>query len=125
MIALSAIRVFVRDLERAKDFYERVLGLVLLDDGSQYDYCIFESRSVRIILERVLDGAPPDERALVARFIGLSFETSDIAEEHRRLVGLGVLFTSEPAKQFWGGWLATFEDSSGNSLQLVQYTRSE
>ena len=37
---------------------------------------------------------------------------SDISETKK--------FDGAPEKQHWGGWLATFKDSAGNSLQLVQ-----
>jgi predicted enzyme related to lactoylglutathione lyase len=118
---LSAVRIFVTDLEAAKRFYGDVLGLTRGSDGTQYGYCIFASAGVNLILELVAPDAPEEERALVGRFSGLSFAVEDIAREHARLSSLGVVFSTPPQKQFWGGTIATFEDSSGNRLQLVQY----
>jgi uncharacterized glyoxalase superfamily protein PhnB len=56
----------------------------------------------------------------VGRFAGLSFPVEDIQYMHRQLSAVGVEFSGAPQQQYWGGWLATFKDPAGNSLQLVQ-----
>ena len=118
---LSAVRIGVRDLREAREFYSSVLGLELMHDGIQHGYLIFDSRGIRIILDSVPADAPDDEQAFVGRFTGVSFEVEDISAQFRRLVAGGVHFVQAPEKQFWGGTLATFEDPSSNQLQLVQY----
>jgi len=118
---LSAVRIFVRELEPAKRFYEEVLGLRLTHDGSAFGYCTFESSGVHVVVETIAPGASENEQALVGRFAGLSFGVENIASEYARLTAAGVEFTDQPEKQFWGGWLATFRDPAGNELQLAQY----
>ena len=118
---LSAIRLFVAELSRAKAFYAQTLGLRLARDGSAQGYCAFESAGISVIVEEVASDAPGKERALVGRFVGLSFAVENVTAEHERLAALGVRFTGFPEKQFWGGWLATFMDPSGNELQPAQY----
>jgi predicted enzyme related to lactoylglutathione lyase len=120
-VNLSAIRLFVRELEPAKTFYERILGLALKNDGSAYGYCAFKSNGIDIIVEAVPAEAPHDEQVLVERFAGVSFAVADIQAEYQRLKSEGVVFAGEPEKQFWGGWLVTFKDPAGNQLQLVQH----
>jgi predicted enzyme related to lactoylglutathione lyase len=117
---LNTARVFVRDLEAAKQFYLSKLGLPLNADGSQYGYCVFKAGSTELVVEVVAENAPEEDRVLVGRFTGLSFTVQDIEEKHRHLVALGVPFTGAPEKQFWGGILATLQDPSGNELQIVQ-----
>ena len=117
---LNTARVFVRDIDAAKQFYSSKLGLPLNADGSQYGYCVFQAGSAELVLEVVADDAPEEDRKLVGRFTGLSFTVQDIEEKHRQLVALGVPFTGAPEKQFWGGILATLQDPSGNELQIVQ-----
>ena len=56
----------------------------------------------------------------MGRFTGLSFPVEDIHAKYRQLSAAGVEFSGEPERQYWGGWLATFKDPSGNGLQLVQ-----
>jgi predicted enzyme related to lactoylglutathione lyase len=117
---LNTARVFVRDIQAAKQFYEHKLGLLLKADGSQHGYCVFKSGSTELVVETVADDAPEDERILVGRFTGLSFTVADAVAKHRELCAKGVSFTGKPEKQFWGGILATLQDPSGNELQIVQ-----
>ena len=117
---LNTARVFVRDIDAAKQFYSSKLGLPLKADGSQYGYCVFKAGSTELVVEVVADDAPEEDRMLVGRFTGLSFTVQDCGEKHRDLVALGVPFTDAPEMQFWGGILATLHDPSGNELQIVQ-----
>lgn len=118
---LSAARIFVRDVAEAKRFYADVLELSLKADGSEHGYCVFDTGGgTQLILEAVAADAPADDQALVGRFTGLSFATEDIHLKHRELLARGVPFSGEPELQFWGGWLATLKDPSGNGVQLVQ-----
>ena len=117
---LNTVRVFVKDISAAKQFYSEKLGLALKADGNQYGYCVFNSGSTELVIETVGDDAPEEEQALVGRFTGLSFTVADVEAKHRELVLLGVVFTGEPEKQFWGGTIATLRDTAGNELQIVQ-----
>ena len=117
---LNTARVFVKDIDAAKQFYATKLGLPLKADGSQHGYCVFKAGNTELVIEVVSDDAPEEDRVLVGRFTGLSFTVKDISEKHRQLVALGVPFTGAPEKQFWGGILATLQDPSGNELQIVQ-----
>ena len=117
---LNTARVFVRDIEAAKQFYSSKLGLPLKADGSQYGYCVFKAGNTELVVEAVPDDAPEEDKALVGRFTGLSFSVQDVSEKHRGLVALGVPFTGAPERQFWGGILPTLRDPSGNELQIVQ-----
>ena len=50
----------------------------------------------------------------------INFAVADIAITHRRLVRSGVVFRRVPEQESWGGWVATFADPDGNTLQLLQ-----
>lgn len=50
----------------------------------------------------------------------LTFKVSDIKAVCEELKTKEVKFVRDPAKESWGGWLATFEDPDGNYLQLFQ-----
>lgn len=118
---LSAVRVFVRSLESAKQFYAVTLGLTLKADGSQYGYCVFKAGSADLVVETVAEDAPEEDKALVGRFTGLSFTVRDAQAKHQELAARGVPFTGLPEKQQWGGIIATLQDPSGNELQIVQH----
>ena len=117
---LNTARVFVNDLAAAKTFYADQLGLALTADGSAYGYCVFKSGGMELVVESVAADAPEEERVLVGRFTGLSFTVQDVEARYQELLARGVPFTGLPEKQAWGGTLATFQDPSGNELQMVQ-----
>ena len=50
----------------------------------------------------------------------LNFLTDDIFADYKRLTEEGVSFIRSPEKESWGGWVATFLDIDGNTLQLMQ-----
>ena len=117
---LSTARIFVRDLEEARRFYRDALGLAQIASEPKLGYCVFESGAAQLVIESVADDAPADERILVGRFTGLSFQVDDIAATCEQLEARRVRFTGAPEAQAWGGVLATFVDPAGNELQLVQ-----
>lgn len=120
-LKLAALRVFVRDIDAARDFYAGALGLTLIADSAADGYCVFDLGGADLVVEVVPDDAPADEQALVGRFTGASFAVQDIVATHARLRAQGVDFSGAPECQPWGGVLATLNDPAGNGLQLVQY----
>jgi catechol 2,3-dioxygenase-like lactoylglutathione lyase family enzyme len=118
---LTTARLFVSNIEDARDFYAHTLGLRLLADGSRFGYCVFAAGPISLVVESVAPDAPADDQILVGRFSGLSFAVDDIAKTHRELADKGVVFTEEPERQAWGGIVATFKDPAGNQLQLAQH----
>jgi len=50
----------------------------------------------------------------------VNLAVDDIRAAHARLVGAGVTFRRPPEREAWGGWVATFADPDGNTLQLLQ-----
>jgi Glyoxalase/Bleomycin resistance protein/Dioxygenase superfamily len=50
----------------------------------------------------------------------LNLEVTDIAAVHARLASSGVAFLRPPELEPWGGWVATFVDPDGNTLQLFE-----
>ena len=50
----------------------------------------------------------------------LNLAVADIHAAHRRLASRGVAFSRPPERERWGGWVATFADPDGNTLQLLQ-----
>jgi predicted enzyme related to lactoylglutathione lyase len=117
---LNTARVFVTDIDSAKQFYSEKLGLTIKADGSKYGYSVFKAGSTELVVEAVAEDSPEEDKVLVGRFTGLSFTVQDAESKHRELVALGVFFTGTPEKQSWGGILATLRDPSGNELQIVQ-----
>lgn len=114
---LYGARIFVDDIEAARQFYTEVLGLPLA--WNMPDHGVFGVKAGTP--ELIIEAAPDDDEArqMVGRFAGLSLEVADIAETYQALVEKGVAFVSPPERQFWGGELAHFKDPSGNVLTLL------
>lgn len=117
---LGSVRIFVRDMGQAKSFYADRLGLAVEIFNEEHGFCMFDTGSTKLIVELVGSDADADDQQLVGRLTGLCFPVEDIKSKHLQLAAIGIEFTSAPELQYWGGWLATFEDPSGNGLQLVQ-----
>ncbi|MDX2220862.1 MAG: VOC family protein [Burkholderiales bacterium] len=117
---LGTVRIFVHDLVAAQAFYEDKLALPRVAGGAAFGYCVFEPGHVQLVVELVGPDAPAEDRELVGRFTGVSFTVSDVRALHGALAERGVKFTAPPELQDWGGVLATFLDTSGNELQIVQ-----
>ena len=119
--------VLVDDQEKALRFYTDVLGFV-----KKADIPMGEARwltvvspedpdSTELLLEP--DGHPaagPFKAALVEDGIPYtSFGVQDVDAEFRRLKGLGVRFTQEPAAM-GPVTTAVFDDTCGNLIQIAQ-----
>jgi predicted enzyme related to lactoylglutathione lyase len=44
----------------------------------------------------------------------------DIHREHDALTAKGVKIVRPPEREQWGGWVSTFSDPDGNTIQLMQ-----
>ena len=53
----------------------------------------------------------------------LNLAVDDIDATYERLRARGVDFSRPPEQEAWGGWVATFADPDGNTLQLMQLPR--
>jgi predicted enzyme related to lactoylglutathione lyase len=96
-------------------FYRDTLGLTARSAKS--DFINFDWRGVRLsvgVHDRVRGASPEPLRIM------LNLTVADIRAAHERLTGAGVVFSREPAREDWGGWVATFADPDGNILQLMQ-----
>jgi len=119
--------IFVTDQEKALDFYTRVLGFELRQNipMGEYNWLTVgnpgEPASTQIVLEPNIHRAVvPFTEALVADGIPMnSFEVTDVAAEHERLVGLGVVFT-QPPTNMGPVTTAVFDDTVGNLIQIAQ-----
>ena len=114
---LYGVRVFVDDFRAARAFYVDTLGLSVAWDMSEHGAIGLEVGGPHLIVEGI--DRDEDDGELVGRFVGLSLKVDDIHDTHASLSAKGVRFDGPPEKQFWGGWLAHFEDPAGNTLTLL------
>lgn len=115
---IEAVRVFCHDFPACLAFYRDALVLPVVT--ADQAFAVFDTGACKLILEQV--GAQArSERALVGRFVGVSFTVADLELAYADLVRRGVMFLGRPEPQDWGGGLAHFRDPDGNVLTLVAY----
>jgi catechol 2,3-dioxygenase-like lactoylglutathione lyase family enzyme len=123
---ISVTSVLVDDQDKALRFDTEVLGFVKKTDmplGEARWLTVVSSdepEGTELLLEP--DGHPaakPFKQALVEDGIPFtSFAVDDVDEEFRRLSGLGVQFTQEPA-EMGPVKTAVFDDTCGNLIQIA------
>jgi predicted enzyme related to lactoylglutathione lyase len=99
------------------DFYSGKLGLVPVSERG--DFTAFEPHPG---FRFSIGGLHPDVKGpnKDSSRIMLNFSTSDIFADYSRLSELDIPFIRSPEKESWGGWIATFLDLDGNTVQLMQ-----
>ncbi|WP_262012896.1 VOC family protein [Micromonospora sp. Mcm103] len=125
---INLTSVYVDDQDKALRFYTEVLGFVKKTDvpTGEYRWLTVVSPDAPDGVELLLEpdahpAAKAFKEALAADGIPLTqFAVDDVAAEHDRLRGLGVLFTQEPVDM--GPVItAVFDDTCGNLIQIAQY----
>jgi predicted enzyme related to lactoylglutathione lyase len=96
-------------------FYRNTLGLA--PRSSKSDFINFDWSGVRLSVG-VHDRVRGASREALRIMINLT--VAYIRAAHESLTRAGVVFTRAPSREDWGGWVATFADPDGNTLQLMQ-----
>ena len=113
--SLSAVRIFVDDLDRARRFYRDVLELP--ERAAESGWAVFDVDGKDVVVEAVPADDPDHD--LVGRFLAVSFDVDDIDATYQELKRRGVAFDHPPETQSWGGTLAFPRDPDGNTFTLV------
>ena len=127
MIRIYVTSVLVDDQDKALTFYTEVLGF-----GKKNDIPVGEYKWLTVVSPAAPDGVElllePDQNPAAKAFKKAIFEqgipatslaVDDIQQEYERLQALGVEFTEPPTKM-GPVTIATFNDTCGNLMQIVQ-----
>ena len=108
----------VADLGKAKDFYQKILGLSVKFDFSDKGMTAFKvgDQEPAIILKDLKKF--PDAKPTIW------FVVDDVKAEFEKLKKRGVKFASEPF-QIPTGLAVEFEDPFGNRLGITDYSRKK
>lgn len=119
---VRSVGIYVRDQQRALEFYTDTLGFELIQDTPMGQ----EPDSSRWIEVRPPGGdtilvlfTPQDQEDRIGTFSNVMFECDDVWRTYEELSARGVAFPDEPRKEFWGWW-AVFQDPDGNIYGLRQ-----
>lgn len=112
---IGQIAVVVQDVERAADFYERVLGLPLLFKFPGLAF--FDCGGVRLMLSKA-------ERPEFDRTSIIYYRVPDVVAAASELERRGVVFEGKPhvvhRDERHELWMAFFRDSEGNYVGLMR-----
>jgi len=113
---LAQIQIGTQDVERAAEFYEKVLELKLLFKAPP-GLAFFDCGGIRLMLDR------PEKPEFAHASSILYFAVPDIQAAHAGLKGKGVKFEDEPhtiaRMPDHDLWMTFFRDSENNLLALM------
>lgn len=116
---IGQIAITVDDLARAKDFYQKTLGMKFLFEVGQLAF--FQCGDVRLMLDKLEDPGPRGGTILY-------YKVDDIHLTHSALAQRGVDFIEEPhliAKMpDHDLWMAFLKDTEGNTVGIMCEVRS-
>ena len=122
---LGAISLLVADYDAAIAWFTGALGFDLVEDtdmggGKRWVKVAPSSGQTAMILAKA---STPDQVAQIGKQGGgrvwLFLNTADFARDHAAMSGAGVRFLEEPRHEAYG-WVAVFEDLSGNRWDLIE-----
>ena len=113
--SVAGIVLWTDDLDNLVRFYQNTLGLVPHSVRPRFVSFKFGNFRLGIGLHQEVAGKSTEPLRIMVN-LGID----DIHVEYHRLITKGVDFIRPPEKEHWGGWIATFQDPDGNTLQLIQ-----
>ncbi|MCU0570598.1 MAG: VOC family protein [Oculatellaceae cyanobacterium Prado106] len=114
---LSAVRLFVTDIEKAKQFYCDQLEMPLKQDGRSDGFLLFDLGTISVVVEAIAN--PNQEADLVGRFVGITFNVPDVQSLYDSLRAKGIEFMGTPQLQPWGGTTVSILDPDKNAISFV------
>jgi catechol 2,3-dioxygenase-like lactoylglutathione lyase family enzyme len=119
---ISAIVLFVDDLDKCRAFYQDVLALDFnFSDDASYGFKLGSTDF--IVLKTSSAAEMVTEEAMALTGLGnhrtlLCVGVPNVDEEYKKLTGKGVKFINPPKDQAWGRRTAYFADPEGNLWEL-------
>ena len=96
-------------------FYIDTLELIPRSDRERFVNFDWGAQRLTVSVHQGVTRATTDPLRLM-----INLNVDDIHAVAARLAANGVEFTRAPEQEPWGGWVATFHDPDGNTLQLLQ-----
>lgn len=122
IIRAKSVGIYVRDQQRALDFYTKKLGFHVYQDepmGEEMGNARWIELAPKGAETRIILYTPPGMEGRIGGFQNVIFDTDDIKATFDELREAGVEFTQEPTQMPWGWW-AQFKDPDGNEFGLGQ-----
>ena len=115
---IAGINIWSDNSKTLSEFYKNILELPV--HSIRPDFVSFEFGSMRL---NIGSHSEVNNKASDPFRIMLNLGVVDVKTTYERLLTKNVKFIRPPEKEHWGGWVATFLDSDGNILQLIQHPK--
>ena len=112
---VAGVIVWTGDFPRMLRFYRDTLGLTPLHVKPAFVNFEWGDFRLSVAAHQDVSGRSADPLRVM-----INLTVSDIHAVCERLRAAGVEFSRSPARESWDGWIATFADPDGNTLQLMQ-----
>ena len=112
---LVGLIVWTNNLDSLLTFYRDTLGLK--PHSVQPDFVSFKWGGIRLGIGK---HSEVKGRTTEPYRIMVNLGVDDIHKEYLALRSRGVQFIRQPQMEHWGGWVSTFSDPDGNTIQLMQ-----
>ncbi len=125
---IGTTSIYVRDQDRAVDFYvgklgfEKRLDQPMGPDAPRWIEVAPPGSQTRLVLFKSTPESPgatshEQAEALIGTMAPFIFEVDDMERTHQELSAKGVEFQDQPSQEFWGWW-ATIKDPDDNIIGL-------
>lgn len=112
---MAGVIVWTERFAEMLAFYRDTLGLTTRSERPRF--ANFEWGDFRLSIG-MHDGVRGRNKDPLRIMINLAVD--EIKPVYERLRAAGIEFSRPPEREQWGGWVATFQDPDGNTLQLLQ-----
>ena len=114
------MRVFVSDIDRAVEFYEKTLGMGVRNRSPEFpEFVELDTEGTILALNSVGDEWSEGKK-MVGRFTAITLTVPDVEAVYSSLSSKGVRFSGPPARQPWGAVMTSFFDPDGNEISLLE-----
>jgi len=120
-LKVGPIQIFVSNLERAKEWYTKILGMKIVKEYPEF-------KCVLMKLDKIeFDIGTPDpswgegwNKVKIGGRTPIFFETDDIEKTWDELKKRGIKVIEELSKRPWNEKKAVFADPDGNEFNLIE-----
>ena len=119
---INLITIWTNDIDRMKEFYNKVLGFKIINDLG--NYVEFENSGVRFAIcrrEVMYNYSKEYEKKALGQAFELAFpceSTSDVDKSFKDLIERGATSIKEPQDMPWNQRTALFADPDGNIHEI-------
>ncbi|UCD04379.1 MAG: VOC family protein [Candidatus Woesearchaeota archaeon] len=120
-LKVGPIQIFVSDIEKARQWYSKVLEMNLIEEYPDFKCILMKLSDTEFDI-----GVPSPNwgegwnKVKIGGRTSIFFETDDIFKTVEELKKKGVKFIEEPYKRSWGEYKAVFVDPDNNEFGLIQ-----